>query len=204
MSTSDVTDAQAQALNALGDRVLAVAEETLAQMINELNAGSMGDLNRHLARIDVPRASVVLIEAAERFGLSQLHQIRGRVGRWPHQAYCILMSDGAHTDKARRRLQVMTETTDGFAIATADLELRGEGDVLGTRLAGMPEFRVADLFRDAAVLETAKQDAMSLIREDPALKKPEHQALRTALRQRWSGRLESAEPPQTCRIQGCR
>jgi ATP-dependent DNA helicase RecG len=140
--------------------------------------------------IDVPQASVMMVEGAERFGLAQLHQIRGRVGRGSAQAYCILMSDGAHTDKARRRLQVMTETNDGFEIATADLDLRGEGDILGTRQSGMPEFRVADLIRDAAVLETARQDAMSLIREDPTLKRPEHQALRVALRERWVGRLD--------------
>ena len=141
--------------------------------------------------IDVPNASVMLIEHAERFGLSQLHQLRGRVGRGPWKSYCILLS-GAASDDARRRLDAMTATGDGFKIAEADLSLRGPGDFFGTRQSGLPEFRVADLLRDAAALEAARRDAVALIRDDPQLLAPEHRALRTALLQRWRGKLDLA------------
>jgi ATP-dependent DNA helicase RecG len=141
--------------------------------------------------IDVPNASVMLVEHAERFGLSQLHQLRGRVGRGPWKSYCILLS-GAASEDARRRLDAMTATTDGFKIAEADLALRGPGDFFGTRQSGLPEFRVADLLRDAAALEAARRDAVALIRDDPQLIAPEHRALRAALLQRWRGKLDLA------------
>ena len=141
--------------------------------------------------IDVPNASVMLVEHAERFGLSQLHQLRGRVGRGPWKSYCILLS-GAASEDARRRLDAMTATTDGFKIAEADLALRGPGDFFGTRQSGLPEFRVADLLRDAAALEAARRDAVALIRDDPQLLAPEHRALRSALLQRWRGKLDLA------------
>jgi ATP-dependent DNA helicase RecG len=141
--------------------------------------------------IDVPNASVMLIEHAERFGLSQLHQLRGRVGRGPWKSYCILLS-GAASEDARRRLDAMTATGDGFKIAEADLALRGPGDFFGTRQSGLPEFRVADLLRDAAALEAARRDAVALIRDDPQLVAPEHRALRAALLQRWRGKLDLA------------
>ena len=141
--------------------------------------------------IDVANASVMLIEHAERFGLSQLHQLRGRVGRGPWKSYCVLLS-GAASEDARRRLDAMTATGDGFKIAEADLSLRGPGDFFGTRQSGLPEFRVADLIRDAAALEAARRDAVTLIREDPQLVAPEHRALRTALLQRWRGKLDLA------------
>ena len=141
--------------------------------------------------IDVPNASVMLIEHAERFGLSQLHQLRGRVGRGPWRSYCILLS-GAASEDAKRRLDAMTATGDGFKIAEADLSLRGPGDFFGTRQSGLPEFRVADLLRDAAALEAARRDAVALIRDDPSLLAPEHRALRAALLQRWRGKLDLA------------
>jgi ATP-dependent DNA helicase RecG len=141
--------------------------------------------------IDVPNASVMLIEHAERFGLSQLHQLRGRVGRGPWKSYCILLS-GASSPDAKLRLEAMTATNDGFKIAEADLSQRGPGDFFGTRQSGLPEFRVADLLRDAAALEAARRDAASLVREDPNLLAPEHRALRAALLQRWRGKLDLA------------
>jgi ATP-dependent DNA helicase RecG len=109
--------------------------------------------------IDVPNASVMIIEHAERFGLSQLHQLRGRVGRGSHQSHCVLLYQSPLSDDARQRLQVMTETTDGFQIAERDLQLRGPGDFFGTRQAGVPTFRLIDLRRDRDLLDLARQEA---------------------------------------------
>ena len=127
--------------------------------------------------IDVPNASVMLIEHAERFGLSQLHQLRGRVGRGPWKSYCILLA-GSSSEDARRRIAAMTETNDGFRIAEVDLELRGPGDFFGTRQSGLPEFRVADLLRDGAMLEEARREAFALVQADPQLTASEHRGLR--------------------------
>jgi ATP-dependent DNA helicase RecG len=109
--------------------------------------------------VDVPNASVMLVEHAERFGLSQLHQLRGRVGRDRHQSYCCLIYQAPLSDDARERLKALTETTDGFAIAERDLELRGPGDFFGTRQAGMPTFRLIDLVRDRDLLDLAQREA---------------------------------------------
>jgi ATP-dependent DNA helicase RecG len=141
--------------------------------------------------IDVPNASVMLIEHAERFGLSQLHQLRGRVGRGPWKSYCILIA-GSTSEDGRRRLEAMTATNDGFRIAEADLELRGPGDFFGTRQSGLPEFRVADLLRDGAMLEEARREAFALVQADPKLAAPDHRALRTGLLTRWRGKLDLA------------
>jgi ATP-dependent DNA helicase RecG len=141
--------------------------------------------------IDVPNASVMLVEHAERFGLSQLHQLRGRVGRGPFKSFCILLSAGA-SDDGRRRIQAMTETNDGFKIAEVDLELRGPGEFFGTRQSGLPEFRVADLLRDGAVLEQARREAFALVQADPSLLAPAHRRLRAALLARWRGKLDLA------------
>ncbi len=111
--------------------------------------------------IDVPNANVIVVEHAERFGLSQLHQLRGRVGRDRHQSYCFLLYQSPLSDEARDRLRAMTETTDGFEIAERDLRLRGAGDFFGTRQAGMPTFRLVDLIRDQQLLERAQQEAAS-------------------------------------------
>ena len=141
--------------------------------------------------IDVPNASVMLIEHAERFGLSQLHQLRGRVGRGPWKSYCVLLT-GATAEDARRRIDAMTATSDGFRIAETDLELRGPGDFFGTRQSGLPEFRVADLLRDGAMLEEARREAFALVAADPKLLAPEHRALRAALLTRWRGKIDLA------------
>jgi len=111
--------------------------------------------------IDVPNASVMLVEHAERFGLSQLHQLRGRVGRDRHQSYCFLIYQSPLSDDARERLRAMTETTDGFDIAERDLRLRGPGDFFGTRQAGVPTFRMVDLIRDREVLDLAQREAIA-------------------------------------------
>jgi ATP-dependent DNA helicase RecG len=142
--------------------------------------------------IDVPNASVMLIEHAERFGLSQLHQLRGRVGRGPWKSYCILLTNGKLGEDAERRVRAMVETNDGFKLAEVDLELRGPGEFFGTRQSGLPEFRVADLLRDAAILEEARRDALTIIAADPELRAPEHRGLRQALLARWRGKLALA------------
>jgi len=138
--------------------------------------------------IDVPNASVMLVEHAERFGLSQLHQLRGRVGRGSWKSYCVLLS-AASSDEARRRIDAMTGTNDGFRIAEVDLSLRGPGDFFGTRQSGLPAFRVADLIRDGAVLEEARRDAFALVARDPQLLHPAHRGLRAAVLARWRGKL---------------
>jgi len=141
--------------------------------------------------IDVPNAGVMLIEHAERFGLSQLHQLRGRVGRGPWKSYCILLARSSSED-ARRRIGAMTGTNDGFRIAEVDLELRGPGDFFGTRQSGLPEFRVADLLTDGAMLEEARREAFALVQADPQLTATEHRGLRSALLARWRGKLDLA------------
>ncbi|PYP85947.1 MAG: ATP-dependent DNA helicase RecG [Blastocatellia bacterium AA13] len=115
--------------------------------------------------VDVPNANVMVIEHAERFGLSQLHQLRGRVGRGGEQAYCILLAGDKRTSEARERLAIMEETTDGFRIAEKDMEIRGPGEMMGTRQAGLPDFRIGNLVRDQTLLEAAKREADLLIKE---------------------------------------
>jgi ATP-dependent DNA helicase RecG len=141
--------------------------------------------------IDVPNASVMLVEHAERFGLSQLHQLRGRVGRGPWKSYCILLTD-ATGDDARQRIAAMTRTNDGFRIAETDLTLRGPGEFFGTRQSGLPEFRIGDLVRDGAALAAARKDALALVAQDPYLTRPEHRTLRAAVLSRWRGKLDLA------------
>jgi len=142
--------------------------------------------------IDVPNASVMLIEHAERFGLSQLHQLRGRVGRGEWKSYCILLTSGRLTEEAQRRIDAMTSTNDGFRIAEVDLELRGPGEFFGTRQSGLPEFQAADLLRDTSLLEEARREATAIVARDRELSEPAHRALRAALLARWRGKLALA------------
>jgi len=142
--------------------------------------------------IDVANASVMLVEHAERFGLSQLHQLRGRVGRGPWKSVCILLTSGRLTEEAQQRIAAMVSTNDGFRIAEVDLELRGPGEFFGTRQSGLPEFRTADLLRDAALLEEARREAQAIIAADPELRDPAHRALRASLLARWRGKLALA------------
>jgi ATP-dependent DNA helicase RecG len=125
--------------------------------------------------IDVPNATVMLIEGADRFGLAQLHQFRGRVGRGGDQAYCLLLSESPSAE-AQQRLRLMEETTDGFRLAEADLRMRGPGEFFGTRQSGLPDFRVASLL-DTRLIELAREEAARLLEDDPHLDKPEHSAL---------------------------
>ncbi len=143
--------------------------------------------------VDVPNATVMVIEHAERFGLSQLHQLRGRVGRSHFQSYCILMADYRRSEDARRRLQVMTETTDGFKIAEEDLAIRGPGEFMGTRQSGVMPLRIANLARDVGILSQAREAAFELVEQDPQLAAPEHRRIREVLLSRWEGRLTLAD-----------
>ncbi|HPL62376.1 MAG TPA: ATP-dependent DNA helicase RecG [Syntrophales bacterium] len=139
--------------------------------------------------VDVPEASLMIIEHADRFGLSQLHQLRGRVGRSGLPATCILMTGCTPSEIAARRLRKMEETNDGFRIAEEDLAIRGPGQFMGTRQSGFPDFRIACIFRDYALLDAARREAFMIIGEDPLLEKAGHRRLRDALFLRWGDRL---------------
>jgi len=130
--------------------------------------------------VDVPNATLMIVENADRFGLSQLHQLRGRVGRGQHKSYCILF-EGGGGEVARERLKILTETTDGFKIAEEDLRLRGPGDFFGSRQHGLPGLRIASLATDMAALSLAQKAAHDLLEKDPELKLPEHQVLKNAV-----------------------
>jgi ATP-dependent DNA helicase RecG len=133
--------------------------------------------------IDVPNATIMLIEGADRFGLSQLHQFRGRVGRGEHQSYCVLLSDSADAEQ-NPRLRVVVENQDGFALAEEDLKLRGPGEFFGTRQSGLPDLKVARL-SDVAVLEIARRQAQRIYERDPLLAAPEHAPLAARVEAFW-------------------
>ncbi|MFA4991961.1 MAG: ATP-dependent DNA helicase RecG [Candidatus Omnitrophota bacterium] len=142
--------------------------------------------------IDVVNASTMIIEHADRFGLSQLHQLRGRIGRGQYMSYCVLVGE-PKSDEARERLNAMLDTQDGFKIAEKDLEIRGPGEFFGTRQHGLPELKVANIVRDRDVLEIAKKEAFDLIRKDRFLRGPENRLLRESLRRKFkTGDLELA------------
>jgi ATP-dependent DNA helicase RecG len=134
--------------------------------------------------VDVPNATVMVIEEADRYGISQLHQLRGRVGRGDHESYCLLFSD-SRSELARRRLEAVATERDGFRLAEIDLNLRGEGELLGTRQSGLPEFKVARLPEDSELLERARTATIELLRDDPDLTSPENGVLRSALEGRF-------------------
>ena len=138
--------------------------------------------------IDVPNATVMLIEHPERFGLSQLHQLRGRVGRGAEESFCILLGDVS--PEAAERLRIFSATDDGFEIARADLRLRGMGDLFGERQSGVPTFRIADPLRDEALGERARIAAERMLETDPDLASAEHAGLRRVLGERYRRSLE--------------
>jgi len=140
--------------------------------------------------VDVANATIILIEHAERFGLSQLHQLRGRVGRAEKQSYCILKTPYNVGDIAQKRMRIMTETQDGFVIAEKDLELRGWGDFFGTKQSGMPEFRIANPITDREILEEAREDAFELVKDDPLLRKEEHSNLNHLMWTQFKDRMQ--------------
>jgi ATP-dependent DNA helicase RecG len=144
--------------------------------------------------VDIPEADLMVVESAQRFGLAQLHQLRGRVGRRAGaDARCLLLIDPGATADARRRLEVMEETTDGFRIAEEDLAIRGPGELLGLRQAGAAGLALAMAAAHPRLLAAAREAARRLIRADPDLREPGHEAARTLLAARWSGRLFGEE-----------
>ncbi|MFS4415337.1 helicase-related protein [Maribacter sp. 2307ULW6-5] len=133
--------------------------------------------------VNVPNASVMIIESAERFGLSQLHQLRGRVGRGADQSFCILMTGHKLSDQSKTRLETMVTTNDGFQIADVDLKLRGPGDIMGTQQSGMLALKIADIVKDNQILKAARHHAMALLKDDPTLEKPKNAAVRRSYAQ---------------------
>jgi len=150
----------------------------------EMRRFSLGKTNIMVATtvievgVNVPNASVMVIESAERFGLSQLHQLRGRVGRGAEQSYCILMTNHKLSDDSKTRLETMCRTNDGFEIAEVDLKLRGPGDIMGTQQSGVLNLQIADLVRDRDILQIARHEAIKLLKKDASMTLPEHQTLR--------------------------
>jgi ATP-dependent DNA helicase RecG len=143
--------------------------------------------------VDVANASVMLIEHAERYGLSQLHQLRGRVGRGQEQSYCLLLANYPLSDDAKLRLRTLCDTNDGFEIAEVDLKMRGPGEIFGTRQHGLPELKIADLIEDAALLRQAREEAFAIVKQDPRIDRPEHRPLRDVLSGSYGKKLELAE-----------
>jgi ATP-dependent DNA helicase RecG len=169
-----------------------MAATSKERIMREFSTGAIGILVATSVievGIDVPGATVMMIEHPERFGLAQLHQLRGRVGRGRQPSYCLLMVERAIGEEAQRRLGALVRSQDGFQIAEADLAIRGPGEFFGIRQAGLPELRVAHLLRDARVLEEARACAQRLLDEDPQLERSAHLPLRAAMERRWAGRL---------------
>ena len=139
--------------------------------------------------VDVPNANIMVIENAERFGLAQLHQLRGRVGRGEYQSYCILKYEGKG-DTVKQRMKVMCDTNDGFIISEKDLELRGSGDFFGTMQHGLPEFKIANLFEDMQILKSVQSLAMKILSDDPNLEKEENKPLKELIKDKFMKRIE--------------
>jgi ATP-dependent DNA helicase RecG len=165
----------------------AVMEGFAAGRIQVLVATSVVEVG-----VDVPNATLMVVENAERFGLTQLHQLRGRVGRGAGRSVCVLIPGAGATGRARERLEVLRLTEDGFAIAEADLRLRGPGELWGTRQSGLPRLKLADLARDEALLEEARGAARALVEGDPWLQAEAHAALKAALLAQYREPLELA------------
>ena len=142
--------------------------------------------------VDFPNATVMVIEHAERFGLSQLHQLRGRVGRGGGKSYCLLLTEGNITEEGRCRLNAMERTNNGFRIAEEDLSIRGPGEFFGTRQSGIPELKVANILRDAKILEAARKEAFELVMKDPVMERAENRVLRSVMERRWKDKLNLA------------
>src|SRR5699024_3218265 len=139
--------------------------------------------------VDVPNANIMVIYNAERFGLAQLHQLRGRVGRGEYQSYCILINE-SNNKIARERMRIMQRTSDGFIISEKDLELRGPGEFIGTRQHGLPDLKIANLFTDMDILKLAQKKAVEILREDPYLKLKKYENLRARILNIFEDKIE--------------
>ena len=160
-----------------------VMEDFLAKKYDVLVATTVIEVG-----VDVPNVTVMLVEHADRYGLAQLHQLRGRIGRGKHQSYCILLGE-AKTEDSHQRLSTMMETADGFEIAERDLDLRGPGEFLGTRQSGLPELRLGNIVKDFKIMEEAREEAFSLVQEDPKLTDERHAGIRQAITERFKGKV---------------
>jgi len=143
--------------------------------------------------VDVPQATVMVIENAERFGLSQLHQLRGRVGRSDRQSYCVLVGSENISEEAQERINAMCQHADGFKLSEIDLEMRGPGDFFGTRQSGLPEFRFSNIVRDVKILQTARNDAAEILADDPDLSNPKNTVIKEVLLRKWRSELSYIE-----------
>jgi ATP-dependent DNA helicase RecG len=162
--------------------------------MNDFRAGKVNILVSTIVievGIDVPNASIMAIEHAERYGLAQLHQLRGRIGRGAHKSYCLLFGDFTTPD-AESRLRIMEATTDGFRIAEEDLRIRGPGEFFGTKQSGIPEFRLANLSADFPVLQQTRQDAQGILANDPFLQQVTNQQLLRTIKQQYKDLLTLA------------
>jgi ATP-dependent DNA helicase RecG len=139
--------------------------------------------------VDVPDATVMVIENTERFGLSQLHQLRGRIGRNSYQSYCLLVYSNEISEEGKKRIDALLKYSDGFKISEVDLELRGPGDFFGTKQSGLPDFKYSNIIRDIDILKRARNDALELIKKDPELEFAEHQILKKTLHDKWQEEL---------------
>jgi ATP-dependent DNA helicase RecG len=139
--------------------------------------------------VNVPNASIMVVENAERFGLAQLHQLRGRVGRGEYQSYCILKYQGK-SDIVRQRMKIMQDTNDGFVIAEKDLELRGSGEFFGTKQHGIPEFKIANLFEDMKILKEVQKLVLKIEEDDFELKNKENIKLKKIVESKFANRIE--------------
>jgi ATP-dependent DNA helicase RecG len=194
-----VAEAERLASGEFADHRLAVLHGQMrsaakAEVMDRFNAGELDVLVATSVievGIDVPNAAVMLIEDADRYGLSQLHQLRGRIGRGVHSSFCILFAD-PETERAAARLQAISASADGFELAEIDLNLRGEGEVLGTRQSGLPGFRVASLPEDAQILAEARADLIELLEQHGELSAPGLGPLAEVVRARFGD--ERVEP----------
>ena len=139
--------------------------------------------------VDVPNSNIMVVENAERFGLAQLHQLRGRVGRGDYQSYCVLKYEG-RSETLKERMKVMCSTNDGFIISEKDLELRGSGDFFGTVQHGLPEFKIANLFEDMPILKSVQGIATQILKDDPKLEKEENVLLKNLIKDKFMKRIE--------------
>jgi ATP-dependent DNA helicase RecG len=138
--------------------------------------------------VDIPNATVMVIEHADRYGLAQLHQLRGRIGRGEHSSYCILIGD-PKTEASRERLSTISSVDDGFEIAEKDLDLRGPGEFFGTTQSGLPELKFGNLLKDFSIMEEARKEAFELVRNDPGLADARHAGIRESIRERFKGKV---------------